>query len=191
MLAIGAGVYLGALDFSPRKGWGQLWKTMGAFAFVYGVLLLIGAASGARDPLQPLSEFAHSGAPSSAVDQPAWRKVRGVAGLEAELASATAAGSPVVLDFYADWCISCKVMERTVFSDPDVAAQLNQFVLLQADVTANDADDQALLQHFGLYGPPSMLFFDTAGDELAALRMQGEMDRDTFARHIARVVAAT
>ena len=85
--------------------------------------------------------------------------VRGVAALEAELAAAEQAGKPVALDFYADWCISCKVMERNVFSEPAVAAQLGRFQLLQADVTSNDALDQELLQHFGLFGPPSMLFF--------------------------------
>ncbi len=191
MLAIGGGVYLGALDFAPRHGWGQLWKSLGTVLLLYGVLLLIGAASGARDPLRPLAEFAGASAPAAEADRLTWRFVRGVAGLDAELATARQAGTAVVLDFYADWCISCKVMERSVFSDPDVAAQLNHFVLLQADVTANDADDQALLQHFGLYGPPSMLFFDAQGDELTALRMQGEMDRDTFARHLGRVAAAS
>ena len=189
VLAIGIGVYLGALDFSPRRGWGQLWKASGAFAFVYGVLLLIGAASGAHDPLAPLS-----GVGATIVAQPAqgdlqWKKVRGIEGLKSELAAAEQDGRPVALDFYADWCISCKVMANTVFTEPAVAAQLSRFHLLQADVTANDALDQELLKHFGLFGPPSMLFFSRDGGEISALRMQGEMDTSAFERHLGKVLA--
>ena len=187
LLAIGVGVYLGALDFSPRKGWGQLWKATGAVSFTYGVLLLIGAASGAHDPLQPLSVIAQSGgAPQRESTALQWHKVRGLAGLEAELANSD---KPIALDFYADWCISCKVMERTVFSAPAVAAQLGRFRLLQADVTLYDELDKELLEHFGLSGPPSMLFFGADGTELTSLRMQGEMDRPTFEHHLGRVLA--
>ncbi len=112
-----------------------------------------------------------------------------MAALKAELAAAEEAGKPVALDFYADWCISCKVMARSVFSAPSVAAQLGRFHLLQADVTANDALDQELLKHFGLFGPPSMLFFGLDGAEISALRMQGEMDRAAFERHLGRVLS--
>ena len=115
--------------------------------------------------------------------------MRGVAALEAELAAAEQAGKPVALDFYADWCISCKVMARNVFSEPAVAAQLGRFQLLQADVTSKDPLDQELLHHFGLFGPPSMLFFGLDGREISALRMQGEMDRSTFERHLDRVLS--
>ena len=118
-----------------------------------------------------------------------WKKIRGVAQLRSEIAAAEAAGTPVALDFYADWCISCKVMTRTVFSEPSIAAQLRRFHLLQADVTANDALDQELLKHFGLFGPPSMLFFGLDGAEINALRMQGEMDRATFEHHLGRVLS--
>ncbi len=193
ILAIGVGVYLGALDFSPRQGWGQLWKATGAFTFVYGVLLLIGAASGANDPLAPLSGIAQATAQRGATEvhsnEVQWKRVRGVAALEAEIAAAEQAGKPVALDFYADWCIACKVMARNVFSEPAVAAQLGRFQLLQADVTANDPLDQELLHHFGLFGPPSMLFFGLDGREISALRMQGEMDRGAFERHLGRVLS--
>ena len=77
--------------------------------------------------------------------------------------AAQAAGQPVMLDFYADWCVSCKEMERYTFTDAGVQAELARAVLLQADVTANDAEDQALLQHFGILGPPTIVFFDAAG----------------------------
>ncbi len=189
ILAIGVGVYLGALDFSPRQGWGQLFKATGAFSFIYGVLLLIGAASGAQDPLAPLSGLTHDGVAQHDSGDVRWKRVRGMAALRTELAAAEKAGKPVALDFYADWCISCKVMQRTVFSNPDVAAQLRRFHLLQADVTANDALDQELLKNFGLFGPPSMLFFGLDGREISALRMQGEMDRPAFERHLRRVLA--
>jgi thioredoxin:protein disulfide reductase len=191
LLAIGVGVYLGALDFSPRRGWGQLWKASGAFSFVYGVLLVIGAASGAHDPLAPLAGFGGSAA-AQTQKGPAdlqWKKVRGIEALKTELAAAEQDGKPVALDFYADWCISCKVMANTVFTEPSVAAQLGRFHLLQADVTANDALDQELLQHFGLFGPPSMLFFTRDGGEISALRMQGEMDTSAFERHLGKVLA--
>lgn len=189
LLAIGVGVYLGALDFSPRRGWGQLFKATGAFAFVYGVLLVIGAASGAHDPLAPLSAIAQTGVAQRGPTEVRWKKVRGMAALQAEIAAAEELGKPVALDFYADWCISCKVMARTVFSEPAVAAQLSRFHLLQADVTANDALDQELLKHFGLFGPPSMLFFGLDGGEISALRMQGEMDRTAFEHHLGRVLS--
>jgi thiol:disulfide interchange protein DsbD len=189
ILAVGVGVYLGALDFSPRRGWGQAFKAIGAFSFVYGVLLLIGAASGAHDPLSPLSGLAQPGVVQRDSTEVQWKKVRGMAALQSELAAAEEAGKPVALDFYADWCISCKVMARTVFSEPNVAAQLSRFHLLQADVTANDALDQELLKHFGLFGPPSMLFFGLDGGEISALRMQGEMDRAAFEHHLGRVLS--
>ena len=188
ILAIGVGVFLGALDFSPRSGWSQLWKAGGAFSFIYGVMLLIGAASGANDPLAPLSRIAQGSVAERSTSDVQWKRIRGLHALESELASAAQSGKPVALDFYADWCIACKVMARTVFTDPAVAAQLGRFHLLQADVTANDSLDQELMQRFGLFGPPSMLFFTVDGTEINALRMQGEMDRAAFAHHLGRVL---
>jgi thiol:disulfide interchange protein DsbD len=189
-LAIGVGVYLGALDFAPRQGWRQLWKASGALSFVYGVLLLIGAASGAEDPLEPLARIAATSVTAKPDAQLQWRPVRGLDGLQSELEAAAASGQQVLLDFYADWCISCKVMERNVFSDPAVMAQLGRFRLLQADVTDYDEEDRALLQHFDLSGPPSMLFFDADGVELTRLRKQGESDRTGFQRLLAQALAA-
>jgi thiol:disulfide interchange protein DsbD len=192
-LAIGVGVYLGALDFAPRKGWAQLWKATGAFAFIYGVLLLIGAASGAEDPLKPLGRFATAsvGSETAGSTELAWQPVRNLADLEAELAEARAAGQPALLDLYADWCISCKVMERSVFPRPEVAARLRQFRLLKADVTANNAEDQALMQAFGLFGPPSMVFFGPDGRELDDVRIQGEIGAVALAAHLGAVLDRT
>ena len=188
-LAIGAGVYLGALDFSPRTGWGQLWKAAGAFSFLYGVLLLIGAASGARDPLAPLATFASGGERTTNAAGAVWRPVKGVAGLDAALADAAREGRPAVLDFYADWCISCKVMERNVFTDPDVQRALAHYALLRSDVTANDASDKTLLERFDLPGPPGLVFFDASGRELSRFRIEGEKDKAEFLAHLERLAA--
>ncbi|CAN0533364.1 unnamed protein product, partial [Scytosiphon promiscuus] len=95
---------------------------------------------------------------------------------------------PVILDLYADWCISCKVMERNVFPEPEVAGLLAQFTLLRADVTLNDETDQALLNNYGLFGPPSFVFFDVDGSEISEVRLQGELDSEAFARHLRTVI---
>jgi len=195
MLAIGAGVYLGAMDFSPRQGWGQLWKASGAVSFIYGVLLLVGAASGAENPLRPLQQFGiagigvQAGTDPSARDQELhWYAVADLNELRTQIRDAGATGSPVLLDLYADWCISCKVMEREVFPQPAVASRLQQFRLLRADVTENDAADKALLEEFGLFGPPSLVFFAEDGREMTEVRIQGEVDADALAAHLGAVL---
>ncbi len=184
ILAIGSAVYLGALDFSPRAGWGQLWKSSGVVLLVYGVLLLIGAASGASDPLRPLAQIAASASVPGNVAhaESEWLAVSSRSDVDQRLG-----GEPAILDLYADWCISCKVMERNVFPAPEVASQLATFRLLRADVTDNNVEHQALLNRYGLFGPPSLLFFDVQGRELTDLRIQGEMNREQFAAHLALV----
>ncbi len=190
-LAIGSGVYLGALDFSPRQGWQQLWKAGGAFSFIYGVLLLIGAASGAEDPLKPLAGIGVASVTSAegpAGEATRWHAVANLDELRMELARAEDAGQMALLDLYADWCISCKVMERSVFPRPEVDGRLRQFRLLRADVTENDADDKALLNEFGLFGPPSLVFFSPEGRELSDVRVQGEIGAERLARHLQAVL---
>mgnify|MGYP002814758453 CR=1 FL=1 len=190
-LAIGSGVYMGALDFSARRGWGQLWRATGAVSFIYGVLLLIGAASGAVDPLRPLQQFAGSGGVGSAevqAEELHWRPVNNLTDVALALDQARAEGRPAMLDLYADWCISCKVMERSVFPRPDVAGKLAQFNLLRADITDNNDDHQALLQHFGLFGPPSLLFFMQDGRELADVRIQGDIDAKALSAHLGAIL---
>jgi thioredoxin:protein disulfide reductase len=189
-LAIGCGVYLGALDFSPRAGLAQLRKAGGAFSFIYGVLLLIGAASGAEDPLRPLSAFGATALVASGqpAEKAGWVAVANLDEVQVELARARQAGRPAILDLYADWCISCKVMERTVFPRPEVNSRLRQFHLLRADVTRNDADDKALLQAFGLFGPPSLVFFAEDGHELREARIQGEIGAEALSRHLQAVL---
>jgi thiol:disulfide interchange protein DsbD len=194
-LAIGSAVYLRALDLSPASGWGQFRKAGGAFALVYGVLLLIGAASGAEDPLRPLARLA-GGESSAAVavarapgqETGAWLAVNDLADVDAQLARAAARGEPVLLDLYADWCISCKVMERSVFPKPQVAALLNRFRLLRADVTANSPAHKDLMARYGLFGPPSMVFFSEDGVPIKEVTLQGELGADAFAGHLALVL---
>jgi thiol:disulfide interchange protein DsbD len=115
-----------------------------------------------------------------------WEAVKTVTDVKQRMASSS---GPVLLDLYADWCISCKVMERSVFPEPGVAEQLAQFTLLRADVTANDAQDQALLKQYGLFGPPSLVFFSEDGGELAEFRVQGEVSADRLEAHLAQVLA--
>ncbi len=187
-LLIGSGVYLGGLDMNARQGWGQTWKALGFIAVVYGVLLLIGSASGAADPLRPLATLAsdNTGERAAPADLETWRPIDNLEDLDREIQAAE--GRLVVLDLYADWCISCKVMERRVFPAPEVAPLLAQFTQTRVDLTANTDDHQALLARFGLFGPPSLVFFDASGTELAAVRIQGEVDSAGLAKHLRAVL---
>jgi thiol:disulfide interchange protein DsbD len=183
-LLIGAAVYLGAFDRMERgvAGWRRLWKGAGLIVFIYGVLLLIGAAGGGSDPLRPLQGTLIAAGNVPASQKLEFRPVKGVDGFRQ--AMAMAAGRPVMLDFYADWCVDCKIMERRAFTDAQVHAALAGVVLLRADVTANDELDQELLKQFGLFGPPAILFFDANGTELRPFRLIGYSDPEAFTRHI-------
>lgn len=187
LLLISSAVYLGAVGPLPEgaSGWRKLWKSLGVFLLIYGALMLVGAAAGGRDTVQPLRGLAVGGAGGGGTEHVVFKRVKTVADLDRELAAA--AGRPVMLDFYADWCASCKEMERYTFSDPAVIAEMGRFVLLQADVTANDAQDQGLMQgRFGIPGPPAMLFFDASGTELRNFRLVGFKPAAEFAEHLRR-----
>ncbi len=186
-LLIGSAAYLGGLDAAAKTGWGSLRKAAGFAAAIYGALLLIGAASGANDPLRPLQHF--TAVPSAKEGgEPQWRPVGSLEDVRAGIEAGADAGRLTLLDLYADWCISCKVMERSVFPVPEVAGRLAEFHLLRADVTANDAQDKALLNAFGLFGPPSLVFFDRNGQELKSLRVQGEIGAEALAKHLQTVL---
>jgi thiol:disulfide interchange protein DsbD len=152
---------------------------------LYGSTLVIGTLAGGRDPLQPLAPFGGTRAAAAAVGNAGeahatpFERVRTLAELDARIKTAA---KPVLLDFYADWCVSCKEMERFTFADPAVAKRLGDFVLLQADVTANSADDAALLKRFNLFGPPGIIFFDRDGREISGLRVVGFQNAATFGK---------
>ncbi len=150
-------------------------RIAGLLLGAWGLTMLVGAALGGRDPLAPIPQLERD------VQGLEFRAVKGTAGLDRELAAAAAAGRPVMLDFYADWCVSCKEMERDTFTDEAVKRSLAGAVLLKADVTANDAADQALLQRFGIFGPPTIAFWSTDGTERTQYRVVGFMKAAEFA----------
>ncbi len=189
-LLIISAVYMGALDALDvdATGWHKLWKGLGLILLVYGGLQLVGVATGGRDVLQPLRGAAFSGNATMATarTQVEFRKIKSVEDLEREVRQASAQGKGVMLDFFAEWCTDCHRMIKNTFSNSGVQAALGNVVTLKADVTANDDVDKALLKHFGLYGPPAILFFGTDGQELARQRVVGYMDAEKFTAHVQR-----
>ena len=181
-------IYLKAIDPLPENssGWRKLWKGIGLMMLAYGLLLLIGFSMGNDNPLKPLQGFGVNTA-QAAEQGIVFKRVASLSALDAEIAQASANHQPVMLDFYADWCISCKEMEAYTFTDPKVKQALAGVVLLQADVTRNSADDQALLAKFNLIGPPAILFFGEDGKESAAYRVIGYQDAKTFIKTLQQV----
>ena len=185
LLMVVPAIYLHALDPLPphAHGWQRLGKGLGVMLLLGGAAMLMGVLGGARDPLQPLGFL--RGASAAVSPAPTFEKVATVADLDTRLKSA---GKPVMLDFYADWCVSCKEMERFTFADPQVAARMQQIVLLKADVTANSDADKELLKRFGLFGPPGIIFFDAQGKEIAGLRVVGFQPTQQFLPTLERVL---
>ncbi len=175
-------VWLGALE-PVKPGIDHLWKGLGVMTLIYSTVLIVGAATGNDDPLRPLARF---GATATEQHAPVFQRVTNLAALEGALQQAAAQHQTVMLDFYADWCVSCKIMARQVFADPRVQQQLSNLVLLQADVTESTAADHALLDHFGLAGPPSIVFYQQQ-KELRALRVEGEMSADEFLKRLDKI----
>ncbi|MEW8383410.1 MAG: thioredoxin family protein, partial [Candidatus Thiodiazotropha taylori] len=191
ILLIISAVYMGALRNLQieASGWQKLWKGLGVVFLVYGTLMLVGAAAGGKDTLQPLRGLAVGGGSGGAHQELVFKRIKSLQDLQQEVASASAAGKSVMLDFYADWCVSCKEMEKYTFTDAGVIAALSNTVLLQADVTANDDIDQALLQgHFGLPGPPAIIFYGADGQERKAYRVVGFKPADAFAEHAQQAI---
>jgi len=185
-LIIVSAIYMGAIDNidAGASGWKKLWKGTGMVMLIYGIIILIGVASGGNSLMQPLKGLSLGAGTQQQAAKLAFTKIKGVEGLNAELAKAKAAGKPVMLDFYADWCVSCKEMEAFTFSDPAVHAALDGVTLLKADVTADDEKDKALNEHFGIFGPPAIMFFGTDGNERRNYRVVGYVPADQFAPHV-------
>jgi thioredoxin:protein disulfide reductase len=177
-LLIFSAIYLHALEALPHnaKGWHKLLKGVGLLTLLVGVAYLIGSLSGARDIMRPLGNIGRAEAQSTTTLQ--FSRIKNIAELNQRIAQAK--GQTVMLDFYADWCVSCKELERYTFSDVQIQAKLKNTVLLQADITANNEDDKALLQRFQLFGPPAILFFDAQGQEQSDQRITGYQDSTRF-----------
>jgi thiol:disulfide interchange protein DsbD len=191
LLAIVAGYYFGGFGrASPGGGaWPLLARGLGLASIVWGILMMVGAASGGHDPLQPLrgaSLPGLGGGNATAAEALPFRMINSSEELDRELAAARAAGKPAMLDFYADWCVSCKEMEKYTFSVPEVQQDLAGFVLLKADVTANNEAHQALFRRFGVYGPPTTAFFSAKGGECRPFRLVGFVKAEDFRSHLAR-----
>nr|WP_256943446.1 protein-disulfide reductase DsbD [Achromobacter xylosoxidans] len=190
-LAVVAAVMLRAFDALPQSaGAARMFgKGLGLLLALAAAAWLIGAASGGRDVLQPLSHLAARGdAPAGVAASSGevhFQRVRNSAELDALLAQSR---QPVMLDFYADWCVSCREMERFTFTDPGVAQRMSGMLLVQADVTANNADDRALLKRFRLFGPPGIMFFEPGGKELPEARVVGFQDAKRFTESLDKVL---
>jgi thiol:disulfide interchange protein DsbD len=193
MLLIIPAIYMHAIDTLPAgsSGWSRLWKGVGIVMLVQGVLIMIAVAAGGSDPLQPLKGISGGNiigtTATGSVTQNShlsFQKIKSIADLEQAVAQANAEGKTAMLDFYADWCVSCKEFEKYTFSNPEVIASLKNTITLQADVTANDEVDQALMKRFKIIGPPAILFFGKDGQERKNFRVVGYMEADLFIRQI-------
>jgi thiol:disulfide interchange protein DsbD len=190
-LLVVSGVYMGALRELPveASGWHKLWKGLGVVVLLYGALFVVGVAAGGKDTMQPLRGVVLGGGAGGGAEQHlSFKRIKSVADLERELAAAKAAGRPVMLDFYADWCVYCKQMEKNTFPDPAVQAALADAVLLQADVTDQDDADLALQRQIGIPAPPAMIFWDGSGAERRNFRLLGYMGPSEFAEHVRRAL---
>ena len=190
--AILCAVFLGVFKASPDKlSIAQRFgKTFGIVFFIIGVLELIGSASGGTNALEPLAQFHPASISVAAPGEEKkvnFTRIRSAAELDRALQSSN---KPVMLDFFADWCVACKEMDRFTFHDPKVIEQLKSLTLLQVDVTANTEDDRALMKRFGLFGPPGIIFFEKNGKEIPESRIVGILEADKFFNHVARYIKA-
>ena len=181
VLALWGALLLAAAVALLRGGRRAGWRQAGAALLgLLGAVQIVGAAAGGTDPLQPLARLGIGG---SELDLPRFTRVRNVAELDAAVRQA---GRPVMLDFYADWCVSCKEMERYTLTDAKVQKRLAGALLLKADVTANSDEDRELLRRFRLFGPPGTVFFDASGQEISSARFVGFQNSRRFLETLAK-----
>ncbi|WP_313322453.1 protein-disulfide reductase DsbD [Stutzerimonas nitrititolerans] len=185
LLAAGAALFLGTLEFNSKTPRQKLAQLLGLVLLVYALATWVGALQGGSDPLRPLPRATLS-ATGGNVEMERWQTISTPAELEAQLAAAAAANQPLLLDWYADWCISCKVIEREVFENPQIAPRLADYRLIRFDITDSNREQRALLDRYKLFGPPAVLFFDRTGKELAQVRVVGEIDAKLFGTHLDR-----
>jgi thiol:disulfide interchange protein DsbD len=188
-----AGVFMGGLTTlttdSPASQ--KLGKGFGFLAIIYGIILLLGSLTGGSNPLQPLASINLGGGATlvEAEHKLPFQRIKSVEDLDREIANASADGKSVLLDFYADWCVSCMEMEAYTFTDAGVQAALSNTVWLQADVTANDDTDQVLLERFGVFGPPTIIFFGADGGQRVGYEVVGYMKAAEFTDHVKLALA--
>ncbi|OQX39178.1 MAG: hypothetical protein B0D91_02180 [Oceanospirillales bacterium LUC14_002_19_P2] len=183
-LLIGSAVYLGALDFNQHKGWNALQQVIGILLLIYGSALFIGGIKGNTNPLRPLASETialSTGTTSSSTTHSSFQTISTLSELESAKAQAILDNRPLLLDFFADWCISCKVIEREVLANPDIAKRLQAFSTIRMDITRNTPEQTQLLNQYQLFGPPAFLFFDRDGQEITPLRLQGEVTVEEMA----------
>ncbi len=191
-LLIISAVYLGALETLDKaaSGWRKLWKGLGVILLIYGTIILIGMASGGRNVFQPLPKpvISAQGGAVAAAEEPLFTLIKGTDGLDTALTEANAQQKWLMLDFYADWCVTCKEWEHITFADPSVRAAMSDMIKVQADVTANDDLDKGLLKRYKISGPPAILFFDPkTGQERRGFRLTGFKDVEFFLAHLERL----
>jgi thiol:disulfide interchange protein DsbD len=187
VLVFMAGVFMGGLtSLGPDSSVAQkLGKGFGLLAILYGLLLFLGSLSGGTNPLKPLASVSFGGGMMAIEEEHLeFQRIKTVADLDREIEAAAAAGKTAMLDFYADWCVSCIEMEEYTFTDAGVQAALADTIVLQADVTANDEQDQELLQRFGVFGPPTIIFFGTDGQQRHGYEVVGFMKAQDFTDHV-------
>ena len=185
LLIISSSVYMGALEALEKgvSGWKKLIKSFAMILFIYGIMLFVGSMTNATNPLNPLEKFSTSSTmsvSSEIVETKGFKIVPTLKELKTIIAESK---KPIMVDFYADWCVSCVELEHYTFSDPSVKKKLQEFTLIQIDVTKNSDDDKELLKEFGLFGPPAIMFFEN-GNELKSKRVIGFKDAKEFLAHL-------
>ena len=192
-LFIMSAIFLGALTHLPEtvSGWRKFWKGLGILLLLYGSLLMVGSATGSGGLWQPLKGLSlgqggGAGNVGGAATSLQFNTVKTLADLQQAVKDGK--GQAVMVDFYADWCVTCKEMEKYTFTDPSVQALLRNAILVKADVTETNAETKALLKAFQIVGPPAILFFNKDGEELRPFRQVGFMPAEAFAAHVSKAV---
>ncbi len=186
LLAAGVGLFMGALEFvykPPRKRLGQL---LGMFLVFYALACWFGAFSGQTDPFNPIGQSRVIAGNEPPQNTGTWQTISTPSELDRVLADAQSSGTPLLLDWYADWCISCKVIEREVLKDAKVVERLQDYRLVRFDITASNAEQRALLDRYKLFGPPALMFFGKDGVERTDVRVIGEINAKDFVERVAK-----
>ena len=186
LLGAGVALFLGALEGGVKTTRGRLAQLLGLFLLMYALACWYGAFSGQTDPLRPLGQTQTVSGVTRQATVDRWQTVTEPAELDRILEESKKAGQPVLVDWYADWCISCKVIEHEVLPHPKVVAQLSAFKLIRFDMTDSNENQRGLLDRYKLFGPPALLFFGKDGNELKNVRVVGEIDAEAFSERLSR-----